>query len=240
MTRIAAFFLLAACGRPTVAGTVTDLEGAPLADARITVVGTLCQGATDAAGRFEVPCQGGEHRVAITQQGYVSKQVDVTLSDGTHDLGAQALVRIPDGEGLFLFEGAGYATMAPSLLEERRSAAGRAWCWVEGGAENPVAAGRVPIFAKQAGDWRVFRLDEEGCARRLERQGAHWKVTYTERPEETTEAVGTEQAVHILSLTPGRYVVVPWEGDFVEDRAASEGGPDRFRAWLLVAGDAPS
>ena len=229
-----ALLWLVACGEPAITGTVTDVTGAPLADARVTVVGKLCQGPTDAAGRFEVSCQRGEHRVAVTAVGFVSREVDVALDDPV-DLGAVALVRIPDGEGLFLFDGASYRTLQPTLLAHRVDGErARAWCLVEGGPANPVSAGRLPIFAKAAGDWRAFRLDGDGCARRMEREGPHWKVRYDERPEETSQAVATEQSVHFLTLEPGRYVIAPWPGgNFQKDPEASRPGEDRFRAYLL-------
>jgi len=230
------------CQGMSIVGTVTDVSGEPLEDARVTVVGQLCTAATDAQGRFDLKCAEGTHQIAIGQQGYLSKEIEVeAVERKVYDIGPQVLIKIPQGEGLFLFDGASYATMEPGLVERRlegKPPRGKSFCVVrESSPSNTVKAGRVPIFAKRAEDWNVFRLDAEGCARRLVFDGAHWSVSYSEKPEATVKDVGTEQSIHILELPAGEYFVAHWRGGtFVElkDREAP-GGLKRYSGFLLAA-----
>jgi hypothetical protein len=230
------------CRGMSIVGTVTDVSGQPLEDARVTVIGQLCIATTDAQGRFDLGCAEGTHLIAIGQQGYLSKEIEVeAVERKVYDVGPQVLIKIPEGEGLFLFDGANYSTMEPGLVErqlEGKPPRGKSFCVMrEASPPNTVKAGRVPVFAKRAGDWNVFRLDEKGCARRLTFDGAHWSVAYSEKPEATVKDVGTEQSIHILELEAGEYFVAHWRGgNFVEAKKAMEpGGPKRYSGFLLAA-----
>ena len=240
--RLLLLALIVACGGPQVTGTVVDGGGEPLEGVHVTAVGTLCQTTSDAAGRFQLSCRAGTHQLAISRRGYVSEERTLDLA-GAEDLGEVPLVRIPEGEGLFLLEGGHYTRMSPSHLERRhtgppRRPTGRAWCFLEDPSPNPVDPGEVSIFAKGVPDWRLFRLDEEGCARRMSREGERWDVTWDERPHGSRRSVSSEQSVHVHELAPGRYAVVPWRsGSFREDRPASaEAGARRYQGHLLVVG----
>ncbi len=232
-------------GGPATTGLVTDRQGEPLEQAHITAVGTLCQTTTDAEGHFRLPCRPGAHRVAITRRGYLSEEMRVELGPEPQDLGTLTLVSIPEGEGLFLLEGARFSEMAPAHLGRQdtgpaRTPTGRAWCAVEGADTHHLPTREVSLFAKGVGDWRIFRLDEEGCARRLAREGDRWVVAWDERPQGTARTVSAGQSVHTLDLDPGRYAVVPWRaGRFQEDRSATaDAGEPRYRAHLLVVEEA--
>jgi len=228
------------CQGMSIVGTVTDVSGQPLEDARVTVVGQLCTAATDAQGRFDLSCSEGDHMVAIGQQGYISKEIEVqALERKVYDVGPQVLIKIPEGEGLFLFDGANYATMEPGLVERHLEGKNAKSYYVvrDASPANKVKAGHVPIFAKRAEDWNVFKVDAEGCVRRLTFDGAHWSVAYSEKPESTSKDVGTEQSIHILDLQPGEYFVAHWRGgNFVEVKdAEGPGGLKRYSGFLLVA-----
>ncbi|MBW1879285.1 MAG: carboxypeptidase regulatory-like domain-containing protein [Deltaproteobacteria bacterium] len=230
------------CRGMSIVGSVTDVSGQPLEDARVTIIGQLCFAPTDAQGRFDLKCAEGTYKIAIGQQGYISKEIEFdALERKIYDIGPQVLIKIPEGTGLFLFDGASYTTMEAGLVErtlEGKPPRAKSFCVLrDDSPPHAVKAGRVPIFSKRADDWNVFRLDAQGCARRLAFDGAHWSVTYSEKPDATVKDVGTEQSIHILELAAGEYFIADWRGGtFVEAKHAMEPrGLKRYSGFLLVA-----
>lgn len=70
--------------RATITGTVTDAAtGAPVADVRVTVAGTVLQGVTDARGNFRITgVAPGPVTLQARRIGYRSADLQVTLSAG--------------------------------------------------------------------------------------------------------------------------------------------------------------
>lgn len=229
-----------ACGGSAVVGQVTDVTGAPLADSRVTAVGTLCQTPTDDEGRFRLKCSTeGDLQLIVTQTGYVSKELTVPQSDASEqDLGQVLLIKIPDGDGLFLFDGATYATMSAGVLGRTADPTDKAFCLDRAGSTpNRVVAGPVPLYEKAVDDdWRLYKLDAEGCARRLRREGTTWSITWSEKAEMTTRDVEYEQKVHIATLPAGEYFLAWWRGGtFVTASAKGADGGDRYAGYWIVA-----
>jgi len=241
-----AITLLAGCQRMTLEGTVTGPTGDPLPDARVAVVGALCHGKTDAEGHFSLPCTPGDLHVAVMQEGYVSKSLSVQATEKrAYPLGDIALLPIPDSPGLYVLHGATWKTPAPVLLERRNDLHAdpprRSTCLLPSEAGGTPVTDEVVLYARDAGDLEVFRLDNEGCARHLKRQGRGWVTVDTVRPQRDEETVAQGQRVIRLTLKPGRYVVAPWStGAFTkDDKASRQAGAERLSAYLLVDGGSP-
>ncbi len=229
---------LVGCAQLRVEGDVVDPAGAPIAKARVTVVGKLCSGVADAQGRFSVPCQPGELEIGVMQQGYVSQSIPLSASDKrTYPLGTITLLPIPAEKGLFALDGAVWVTLPPATLAQRAAPDGkrRSTCLAER-PEAPLPIAReATLFANDTVEVEVFRLDADGCAQHLTRAERGWTTIDTVRPKRANQTVGQDQHVIRLDLEPGEYVVAPWRaGTFVKASApADEPGAERFAAFLV-------
>lgn len=237
---LAIALLAAGCSGTSFVGTVTDVSEQPLEGATITVVGTQCQTTVDGDGSFDLPCKPGEHRVAIAQRGFISKEIEVSAQEATeYDLGKHILIRIPEGEGLFVFQGSKYAPMAPSQLQRKLDKGqSKAFCLHrESATPNKQNAGRIPLFDKGYDDWRAWKLDEQGCAYRSEREGHKWQETYAERVSTTERKLEQDKSVVLLEAPAGEYFIADWRnGWFVEDEDPDlPPGDKRYSGFYIVA-----
>ncbi len=229
---------LSACSGTSFSGTVADVTGAPLTATTVTVVGTQCQSVVDDAGAFSFGCQPGEHRVAIARSGYISKEIEVDATEpNNYDLGKTVLIRIPSGEGLFMFNGSEYAPMERSTLQ--RTLVGsdqKAFCLnAETAKPNAQKAGRVPLFDKEYSEWRAWKLDADGCAYKSTRDGSKWEETYAERPSHVEQRLEPGKTVYLVDMPAGDYFIADWRnGWFVEDKDPDRAKADKHYAGFLI------
>lgn len=217
--------LLTACSGTSVAGKVTDVTGTPLVGAMVTIIGTNCQTLTDDEGAFDLSCKSGEYEVAIGNTHYVSKTLEVSAVDAMrYDLGKVVLIRIPEGEGLFLFDGSEYTRMEPSYLQKfsTTNPVERAFCIDRKTAvPHRQKPGRVPLFDKAYGDWRPWKLDAKGCAYRSRRDGGQWQETYADRAKLTEQRLEFDKTVVLMEVERGEYFIADWSNGWFVQSAAS-------------------
>jgi hypothetical protein len=213
---------LAGCGSMSITGEVVDAAGAPVPGARVTAAGTPCHAQTDAAGRFSLPCQPGDHTVVIAAEGYTSVELQQAAPETQpYDTGKHLLVKIPDSKGLHLFSGTAYAAMKPGrlqrLLREQGRLTHRAVCLDPARSEpNELPAGAHQLFDYEHPGWRPFKLDAEGCAYRDTKNEKHqWSVEYREKAEVEVKALNEGKSIATLQLEPGDYFIADWQGFFV-------------------------
>ena len=236
-------YRLSGCSGTRIAGVVTDVSGSPLVGATVTVIGTTCQTTTNSEGGFDLPCREGEHQVAIAMQQYVSKSLNVEATEAIrYDLGKVILILIPKGEGLFLFDGNEYVQMDPSYLGKHTTNGAvteRAFCLDRKTAvPHRQKSGRVPLFDKSYGDWRPWRLDEDGCAYRSRRDGGQWKETYAQRATFTEQRLEFDKSVVLLNAEAGaEYFIADWSnGWFVQtptSRKAKDVTEKRYSGYYI-------
>ncbi|HEY0038176.1 MAG TPA: DUF2012 domain-containing protein, partial [Longimicrobium sp.] len=89
---------LAAQGTGRITGAVTSADGAPVADATVTVLGTQMRARSGPDGRFTIArVPAGTYQVRAGQLGFASNTVSVTVADGqtavaNFRLGTQAVM----------------------------------------------------------------------------------------------------------------------------------------------------
>lgn len=235
---------LLGCQRTILEGTVTDRAGSPIAGASVAVVnvlGQLCGGETDDAGRFSFSCKSITHDLVIARQGYVTEQLFIeALDKRSYPLGTITLLPIPATAGLYALQGAYWEAPVKAWLERKdsESGPGHSTCLVE-----PPNGTRVPskalLYAHELDGIEVFRVDDQGCVPYIERRGAHWSDFVPDGVMQTKRHVAGSPSPIYLELEPGRYAVASWkDGDFQEDPAATrEAGGKRFPIWLLFVAD---
>ena len=234
---------LVGCGSTSFTGSVVDVSGAPMTGSTITVVGTTCQGKVAEDGTFDVPCKPGEARIIVANTGYVSEERTLEAPEKqAYDLGAITLTKIPDSDGLWLRRNGVYETLTPGLLTRLTEGPGldhtdKNWCVdVEGGAPTKVPAGTVVLFDKAAPDWKLWKLDADGCAYKQHRIDVRWEKRFGESVTATTKELGTEQTLVTVDLPPGGYFAADWHAGFFNAKPEiPEDGNKRYGGFYIVA-----
>jgi len=214
--------LAAGCGQMAIDGEVVDAHGQPIHGAMITAAGTVCSTSADETGTFALECETGTYDVVVSAAGFTSEQFRQEAPEiARYDSGRHVLIRIPEQKGLHLFMAKEYVQMKPSRLqrslEEKRRVTNRKVCLDRAQSEpNVVSAGTHAMFDYEHSGWRPFRLDEEGCAYRDQKDEKHrWTVQYKEKPPYKVKQYNTGKSVALMQLAPGDYFVADWKGFFV-------------------------
>lgn len=213
--------LLAGC-QPTASGSVVS-DGGPVAGAVVRAVsGPALDAVTDPAGHFEVRVDAGPRTVRVTHPDYLPAEAEVVVEGrGRVELPVVRVVEIPITPGVHLLLGDHFEALPPAHLTRRgTAAAGFQWCVDKAGpAALVVPAGTLRVLDNHAADWRVFRLDGEGCAYRLAPTPGGFFDQQAERVEvRRVEAHGPGRDWLELDLPAGEYLVADWfEGGFVPE-----------------------
>lgn len=219
----AALLLATACSSMTIEGDVVDATGQPMPGVLVSAVGHPCQTSTDEAGHFALSCTPAEHTIAITQQQHVSVELEIEALEKTaYPTGQHTLVRIPDGQGLFLFADNQYVPMTRGLVERRitKGTPGaplqKSYCLLP--EQEPQLAqsveGKVEFFDNNAEEWRAWRADPEGCIYRLDRDHERFEVSWGDRPERHQQMLSDDQELVTLTMQPGDYFFADWPTGF--------------------------
>lgn len=232
--------LLAGCDRTTIEGEVLTLAGAPARGAQVSALAAECAAIVGEDGRFSMPCTAGEHLLRIHREGAIEQQERVRALPGEAlDIGRRVLVTEPPAPGLFLVDGEALRDLPPAWLartvQDGRVRTRRYCLTRQDSATTSLAAGEHTLLDNQAPGWRPFRLDEEGCAYRDQRDDrARWVVTWKQVAPVEERALDAERALARLRLDPGDYFIATWDqGFFTPDPV----DPDRFAGhWLHVEG----
>lgn len=215
MRRAAGLALFLTGCSTTVVGSVVDEAGRPVAGATVHADGAPpCDAVTDAEGRFRARCPAGEHPFTVSHPGALPlTEARVIEGRGEVSTAPFTLSTIPLDPGVFVLLGGRYVPLPPGPL--RRTGddkAGFRWCFdPQKGAPLEVPAGELSLLDNHVADWRVFKLDAEGCAYRLAPgSGDYWSDT-VEKVEVSREAPLAEGRDRLtLTLAAGDYAVVDW------------------------------
>lgn len=230
----AGLWLLAGCST-TVVGTVVDKAGKPVAGATVHADGQPpCDAVTDAEGRFKARCPAGERSFTVSHPGALPRSEARTV-EGTGEvaLAPFQLSTIPLDPGVFVLLGQAYVPLPPGPLRRLGDEkSGWRWCFdTRKGAPLDVPAGDLSLLDNHVADWRVLKLDAEGCAYRLSPgSGDYWTDT-VERVEVVREAPLAEGRDRLkLTLAAGDYAVVDWFATGLVPAGPPEG--DWRGSWL--------
>lgn len=230
-----ALYLLAGCAQMSIDGQVVDVVGAPVAGAVVTAVGSTCQTVTGPQGRFSLPCKPGRYTVAVSAEGHHDAEQTLSAMDREpHDIGVVELVNMPRSEGLFRMVGTDFLRLDPGWLGRNADEQTKAYCLrEEDSAVNTVSTG-LRLYERAADDWRLFRLDEEGCAQRLVWRAGAWRVESQDPVEPERRVLGTD-ILNQFELTSGRYFLADWpSGRFRPDATRGPEQDKRFSGHLLI------
>ncbi|MCO4746454.1 MAG: carboxypeptidase regulatory-like domain-containing protein [Proteobacteria bacterium] len=241
MRAAATLLCLTACGGTSFTGDVVDQVGAPVPDALVTVVGTLCQTRTDAAGHFDLGCKSARDDVTVSvgQSGYLSADHHTKVTDAkAYATGVLTLVGVPEGEGLFLRTGATYAQperglMMKSVVERPETVS--SFCIKrEETPVNPVPAGEVVLFDKAHEGWRIWIVGDDGCVYKKRRVGrGEWEQTFGDKLDASIQDVGSDRRLASITLEPGEYFLAEWGQGFFRPDKSVEARQVHYGGYLL-------
>jgi hypothetical protein len=212
------------CSRMAIDGQVADVAGEPIAGAMVTAVGgAQCQSRTDETGTFELVCSPQHYEVHIGKTGYIPEVLEAfdASERKRYEIGVRTLIKIPSERGLTRFKGNEYVPMVRGWLE-KTTASGpngyRHYCLKDDDVPvNTLAPGLNPFFDYESEGWKVFKLDDEGCAYRMSpgKDGkAKWQVDYADRPKSETRELEHGKDIVIMDLPQGRYFIADWSKGF--------------------------
>ncbi len=213
------------------------MGGGPVAGAVLSSPG--CEAVTDAAGRFRVACDKGTRTFRVSHPDHLDRTWLVRPEGGLgdQDVGAVEIAAIPLGEGLWLAGDGTLARLPAGPLVRAATATEQRWCMdAAQGEPTVVPTGAVRLLDNHSVDWRLYALDADGCAYRMERTGGeHWTYTAERVPVGPGTPRGPGREWVELELSPGDYAIVEWyDGFLVRDEG------DRWRGhWLRAGGPAP-
>ncbi len=240
-----ALVALTACGGVSVGGTVTDVTGAPIEGAKVTLhaPGSMCQGTSGSDGAFSVGCSDGDYEAAISHAGYVTKKVDIKGSEqSSFELGPQALTKIPEKEGLFLLEEGVYREPDRGLLARntegpKGASTNMDYCLDrENSKVNGFAAGEISMYAREHTEWRVWKLGEEGCAYKKVRLDVRWEQTFGDQIKPDRNELEPGHELITLKLEPDTdYFLSDWKGGFfTAQKGEYADDRQRYGGWFFT------
>lgn len=207
-------------------GEVVDATGKPLPGVLVTAVGSSCNARSDEKGKFSLECTPDKYMLTMGLDGYVENTIDEydASERKRYDLGKKLMVKIPDERGLFMFKGNEYVPMNPgrlARLSDFKSTDGRdrAFCLNKEESEiNEFKPGQLALFDNEHPGWRAFKLDEEGCAYRDQKNAKHqWQVIYREKAEIQEKALAQGKTLVGIQLDRGDYFIADWDKGFFSE-----------------------
>lgn len=227
---------LVAC-QPEIVGSVADGADAPVVGATLAAAaGGPCVAVTGPDGRFHARCDREAQDFTLSHPDHLPRAVAVDLpARGTVDLGVLRLAPLPARPGLHRPVGEAWEALPAAPLVRRGSdAEGWRWC-VEAGEPPTVPAGEVELVDVHAADWKLFRVDAEGCIYRMTPTvSGYWHAEGASIPVTLGTPLAPGRDRVSVTLEPGDYVFADWfASGFVAE------GDGRWRAsWLRVAAPA--
>lgn len=232
---------LAAC-ETTLTGAVLNTDGEHVPGAALHAPGLEgdCDAVTGPDGRFRVRCGRGTWTFSVTHPAHLPATWTVPVTErGDIDVGAARLVRIPVDPGLHLRGADAFVALPPAPLHRAIVDGKEHRFCLDRDAATPVdaPAGKMRLLDNHVADWRVFRLDAEGCAYRLTKgTGDHWAWSADQVEPVAREPLAEGREWVDMELAPGDYVVAEWYAEFF---VRADVATDTWRAsWLHVPGEA--
>lgn len=218
--------LLAGC-TVELTGNVSDFGGAAVGGARLSA--PECEAVSAADGSFRVRCDRAVHRFAVSHPAYAGATLEIDATGTFSPEPETIMLRAwPSAPGLYLEPD--YRPVPSPGLARTTTDKEQRFCVPEGAEFGSAAAGSA-MFDVHEVDWRVYRLDAEGCAMRLTNKagGSVWSPTATRVDTAPSELAPGHFRVPVPE-EPGRYVAVPWMEGFFVPRA---GEAELWEAWTF-------
>lgn len=196
---------------------MVNTDGDPIEGAVVTLSDTSCDDKTDALGAYRVACRPDHHTVIVSAEDYFPGHHTVDGRERVpHLQDPIALIATPPSDGLWFAHGAGWQTPTPGFLSRTADSQTKLYCLVvDESPANLLSAGPVRILDQQASPWRLFRLDDAGCAQHFAWRAGAWRVEQSNEPETPATPLGSGQ-LHTVALEPGEYFVADWSSDRFE------------------------
>jgi hypothetical protein len=227
----------------TIHGKVESGEGVPVAGAVLHAEGVDedCDAVTDDKGRFVTRCARGTWAFTLRHPTYATRAWSAVVDEGGDvDLGSVRMDPIPMEAGAFRHTETGFAPLARAQLLRKATDTSQTWCVDTKGDAAIRLAPREPVLVNGLTGWRLYALDADGCAIRMEKgQAEHWKLDARRvalpvfAGDEDRPALGDDRGwVDVAAIPPGDYAVVAWyDGFLVREDVAT----DAWRAgWIKV------
>ncbi len=234
--RPALIFCTFSCASPRIEGQIVDNAGQGIVGVTISAGKASEPVRTDDAGQYVMKLSPGQQVLTFTHPGYFTQSETVQVApDAATALPRRALIKTPDGAGLYVLNGAEVLQLPEARLKRKtRQVQGsklRSYC-ISGpkGAATSIPAGKTQFVDMTASSWRLFKLDSDGCAYRDARdEDGRWVVQYREKPTVKASPSQGDAAFAAANLAEGTYFVADWGGFFVSDPEE----PDHYTGRLL-------
>lgn len=207
---------------PTASGTVVSAAG-PVPGAVVRAIsGPALDAVSDPAGHFEVRVETGTRTLRVTHPDYLPAEVEVVVEGrGRVELPPLSVVGIPVSPGPHLLLGDHFEVPTLAVVVRLGTAAeGFRWC-VDRPGSTPlvVPVGPLRVLDNHAADWRIFKLDGDGCGYVLRPTPGGFFDQVAERVEvKRVEAYGPGRDWLEIDLPAGEYLVADWfEGGLVPE-----------------------
>ena len=226
------------CSRMSVEGTVLDGAGDPLSGALVALEDSPCDTRTDPDGHFWLSCAPSQYLLSISLPGHHSETVPMQVPDRIAYT-APALVLLPEApsDGLWQLDGTAYTPFEQGALQRTATDRKKAYCLApEDSPSHTLLGGSLRLLDQRATAWKLFRLDEEGCAQRLVWRTGAWRIDSSNEPVSIEQRLG-EGHLYSFDLEVGEYFLADWGlGRFAQDaeRSASAGDKRYSGAHLIV------
>jgi hypothetical protein len=225
-------FLLAAC-EVEISGRVVGAASAPVAGASLRADG--CEAVTAADGLFRTRCRREVYRFDVSHPTHATAVLTIDATGARSPSAVEvALQPWPEAVGLYL--AAGFVPLPEAPLKRRVEPGRQRFCLdTPGGA--PAAAspgGSTELFEVEGYQWRVYRLDTEGCALAMvQAAGSAWWSPEGERVGGLSRTeLATGRARVVVPAGGADLIALAWyDGFLVPHDVAS----DTWLAWRLTA-----
>ncbi len=216
--------LLVGCDRTTrVEGTIEIVGMSAQAGIAVHSVDGQCSALTDASGAFAMDCRRGPITVGVELDSLLhyslAKTVDVPV-EGPLSVDTWTLIPKAPDDGLWWVSDQGVLALPRTHLVRTGDRGEKSYCLnADTQAEDRTPlAGSIHFIDQEAPPWKLFRLDEEGCAQRWHWHAGDWRITASDAPEGSVEHLPNAK-VHHFALPAGQYFVADWtHGRLTPDR----------------------
>jgi hypothetical protein len=202
-----------------------------------------CSALTDPSGAFAMDCLRGpitmDAELHAMPHFPLANTVDVPVA-APFSIGTWALTPQPSADGLWWASDQGLLALARTHLTRSGDRGEKSYCLGENTqTEHTVtSAGSVYLIDQDASPWKLFRLDEEGCAQRWRWHAGDWRITASDTPEGSVEHL-PNASVHHFALPAGQYFVADWtDGRLTPDGPqTTAAGEKRYLGAVMVVAE---
>jgi hypothetical protein len=235
---------LVGCDQTTRIEGIVEVVGMPTqAGIAVRSEDGQCSALTDESGSFAMDCRRGLILVNVALDStphYPSAHSVEVLRTESLSIGLWTLTPQPPTDGLWWVGAQGLLPLARTHLVRTGDRGAKSYC-LDAGSQTSgqtAAPGNVYFVDQQAPDWKLFRLDDDGCAQRWRWHAGDWRITSSDEPEASVEHLAKAK-LHHFALPAGRYFVADWaDGRLTPDRAqTTTAGEKRYLGAVFVVAE---